>query len=212
MSKRIALIGVNYVASLVIDLFSKDANNHSYDLFDDDVSKLEKTFYDVKVQGNITDFLRKKDAYLGAVICIGDKHLKVKEQIGNTLRAEGVEMLNIVSKLSFLMSSAQFKTGIVVSMAASIGQRVSIGNDCMVWSGVILEHDVVLDNCCYIGPGAVLSGCVKVGACTMVGSNATILPEIKIGRDCKIGAGAVVTHDVPDGATVVGIPAKIISQ
>ena len=45
-----------------------------------------------------------------------------------------------------------------------------------------------------------------------IGSNATILAGITIGENAIVGAGAVVTHDVPDYATVVGVPAKIINS
>jgi acetyltransferase-like isoleucine patch superfamily enzyme len=43
-----------------------------------------------------------------------------------------------------------------------------------------------------------------------IGSGAVILPGVTIGENAKVGAGAVVTHDVPDGATVAGVPARII--
>ena len=49
---------------------------------------------------------------------------------------------------------------------------------------------------------------VKRGA--SIGSNATILPGLTIGEDSLVGAGAVVTKDVPDRATVVGNPARVV--
>ena len=44
----------------------------------------------------------------------------------------------------------------------------------------------------------------------MIGSGACVLGDIVIGNDCKIGANAVVLKDIPDGATAVGVPAKIV--
>jgi acetyltransferase-like isoleucine patch superfamily enzyme len=49
---------------------------------------------------------------------------------------------------------------------------------------------------------------VKRGAA--VGTGAVILPGVTIGAGAIIGAGAVVTRDVPDGATVVGNPARLM--
>jgi acetyltransferase-like isoleucine patch superfamily enzyme len=51
---------------------------------------------------------------------------------------------------------------------------------------------------------------VKRGA--SVGSGATILCGVTIGENAVVGAGSVVTHDVPDGAIVAGVPARILRK
>ena len=48
-----------------------------------------------------------------------------------------------------------------------------------------------------------------VGANTVVGARAIILPGITVGRDCVVAPGSVVNRDVPDGARVVGNPARV---
>jgi serine O-acetyltransferase len=45
-----------------------------------------------------------------------------------------------------------------------------------------------------------------------IGAGAKILGSVTIGNHAKIGANAVVLCDVPDGATAVGLPAKIIES
>ena len=71
---------------------------------------------------------------------------------------------------------------------------------------IVLESGVVI--------GAARNGLpVEVpvlGHNIFIGSGAKILGKIRIGNRVKIGANAVVIKDVPDGATVVGIPGKII--
>ncbi len=49
---------------------------------------------------------------------------------------------------------------------------------------------------------------MRVGVNAWIGAGATVLPRITIGHDAIVGAGAVVTEDVPDGTTVVGVPAR----
>lgn len=46
----------------------------------------------------------------------------------------------------------------------------------------------------------------------MIGAGAVILGDIKIGDYARIGANAVVLCDVPEGATAVGVPARIIEK
>jgi serine O-acetyltransferase len=44
----------------------------------------------------------------------------------------------------------------------------------------------------------------------VVGTGAAILGDITLGEDVKVGAGSVIVHSVPDGATVVGIPGRVV--
>ena len=51
---------------------------------------------------------------------------------------------------------------------------------------------------------------IKRGA--KIGANVTILPGVVIGENALVGAGTVVTKDVPDGAVVVGNPARVVKH
>lgn len=91
-----------------------------------------------------------------------------------------------------------------------IGAKTQIGRGTLINTGAQIHHECRIGNFCDINPGAVLLGKAEIGDLTSIGSNATILPKIKIGRNVIVGAGSVVTHNVPDGVTVVGVPAKMI--
>jgi serine O-acetyltransferase len=51
-----------------------------------------------------------------------------------------------------------------------------------------------------------------VGNRVVIGTNASVLGAIVLGDDCRVGANSVVVRDVPPGATVVGVPGRIVQQ
>lgn len=67
---------------------------------------------------------------------------------------------------------------------------------------VVLEHQVTI--------GAEKRLFPTLGDDVFVGAGAKILGPVTIGSRVKIGANAVVLHDLPDGATAVGIPARVV--
>lgn len=65
-------------------------------------------------------------------------------------------------------------------------------------------------NCLILQQVTVVAG-VKIGGHVDIGAGAKIIRPVTIGNHAKIGANAVVICDVPEGATAVGVPAKIIN-
>lgn len=55
-------------------------------------------------------------------------------------------------------------------------------------------------------------GCIEIMDNVSIGSGAQICPNVRIGPNAIVGAGAVVTKDVPEGAIVAGVPAKVIGS
>jgi serine O-acetyltransferase len=79
-----------------------------------------------------------------------------------------------------------------------IHDRARIGSGCTV-----MQHVT-------IGSSPEKSGVPTLGDGVFVGVGAVILGEVKIGTRARIGANSVVLSDVPDGATAVGAPARVL--
>lgn len=119
--------------------------------------------------------------------------------------------------LSRLISQInRFFTGIEIHPGAIIGKRFFIDHG----MGVVIGETAEIGNDVTIYHGVTLGGTGKdkgkrhptVGNNVTIGAGAKILGPIIIGNDVKIGSNSVVLRDVPNGATAVGIPAKIIKK
>ena len=101
-----------------------------------------------------------------------------------------------------------------------IGDRVTVKSGVQLWDGLRVGDDV------FIGPNVTFTNdkypksgnvdfkllATRIESGASIGGGATLLPGVLIGAGATVGAGAVVTKDVPPGATVVGNPARAISQ
>ena len=84
-------------------------------------------------------------------------------------------------------------------------KEISIGDDCAI------SHDVtIMDSDAHELNGNRNTRPIHIGNHVWVGTKVTILNGVNIGDGAVIAAGAVVTHDVPEGALVGGVPAKVI--
>ena len=111
----------------------------------------------------------------------------------------------------------------VAHRIAMMSAQVSIGDPVIVHPGVYIVHgQVVADGVMEIHSGAVLFPWVTLGLIgpeligptigpnAQIGSGARVLGRLKVGANARVGANAVVLQDVPDGATAVGVPARIV--
>lgn len=108
--------------------------------------------------------------------------------------------------------SAKIGEGTVVMPGAIINADAVIGKHCIINTGASVDHECVVGDYCHIAPHASLCGQVHVGEGTLIGVGASVIPCIEIGEWCTVGAGAAVVANVPDNATVVGVPAKSLSK
>jgi acetyltransferase-like isoleucine patch superfamily enzyme len=96
--------------------------------------------------------------------------------------------------------------GTVHGRSLFLQRLANLSVDFRLGDGVM--HDVSLDDFVTVAPNAVLLARVRVGRYSYVGAGAVILPGVSVGKDCMVGAGAVVTHNIADGQTVKGAPAR----
>lgn len=109
-----------------------------------------------------------------------------------------VYRLNAVIGHVIIGRGAEIGPGFVMmhSLCIVINAKVRAGRN------LTLQHGVTL--------GAEGDGFPQIGDNVFIGAGAKVLGGVRIGNDVRIGANAVVIQDLPDGATAVGIPAKVV--
>ena len=121
-----------------------------------------------------------------------------------------------ISLARFISHISRFLTGIEIHPGAKIGRRFFIDHG----MGVVIGETSEIGDDVLIYQGVVLGGTTRerkkrhptIGNYVVIGAGATILGPVKIGDGARIGSGSVVVKSVPTGATVVGIPGRVMER
>jgi len=116
----------------------------------------------------------------------------------------------------FTAHVSRFLTGVEIHPGASIGRRLFIDHG----MGIVIGETSEIGDDCSIYHGVTLGGTtwqkgkrhptLKEGV--IIGAGAKVLGPITLGANSRIGSNAVVVKDVPDNATVVGIPGRVMAR
>lgn len=94
----------------------------------------------------------------------------------------------------------------------NVNAGATIGNNVILNTGSLVEHDAFVGDHVHVSTHAVLNGGAVVEDDCFIGSNAVVAQEVKVGKQIIIGAGAVVISTITQLGIYVGSPAKMITK
>lgn len=207
------IVGAKGLAKEILEIVSveKDHPDSEILLFDnvntDQPEYLFDRFKILKSFGAVKEHFGYQDKIF--TLGLGNPHARLE------LAKKFVEMGGILSTV--ISSKALVGSfGTVIGTGSQVMQGVIITNNVQIGKGVLVNLNATISHDCTIGEfteiacGVRIAGRCKIGKGVFIGTNAIINPDINIGNNSIIGSGAVVIKNVPDNATVVGNPDRII--
>ncbi len=137
---------------------------------------------------------------------VGDPNLRVK--LYGLARKSGFKFPNLIHPSALVSPRATLGDGNYIAPGVVINAGTQIGNNCILNTGAIIEHDCKLGDFVHISPGSVLSGGVCVGNNSHIGIGSLVIQNLKIGEKTIIGAGSVITKNIRSGVIAYGNPCK----
>lgn len=197
MNHTLIIIGAGQHGTVIADL--ANLNGYRFVFWDDHISKKLNKFGVLK---------RKKQIPNNHKLIIGIGLNKARQLISTQYSKESY--ISLFHPNSIISINSKIGLGTVILAGVIINCGVIIKEHCILNTGSVVDHDCVLGKYVHISPNATLCGNVIIGSGTWIGAGATVIQGIKIGKNVTIGAGSVIINDIPDNATVVGNPGRII--
>lgn len=203
--KRVRIYGAGGHSQVIRQVLEIDGNVVTA-TFDDRPSGVHRAYKKVALgaRNDIEEFPHQGDP---VIIAIGNN--AERAEIAHFLKSK---FERAIHRSAIIASSSKIGAGTVVFAGAIIQPNTTVGEHVIINTAASVDHDNIIGDFAHISPKAALCGHVEVGEGSHVGVGAVVIPKVKIGKWCTIGAGTIVLKDVPDYATVVGNPGKIIKS
>lgn len=143
-------------------------------------------------------------------VAIGDNATRSAATRGFT--ESGYVTTQAVSRFAMISLTASIGDGVQLLAGSVVNAATELGAGTIVNTNASIDHDCLVGEFVHVAPGAAIGGGVTIGDLAFVGLGARVLPGLTIGAGAMVGAGAVVIADVAPGATVVGVPARVVGM
>jgi sugar O-acyltransferase (sialic acid O-acetyltransferase NeuD family) len=207
----VVIVGAGGHGRVVLDLLRLGGKHRVVGFLDADPALAGSVIDAVPVLGAVNLLPRlKQQRVRGVIVGIGDNRTRLRH--AQLIEESGLELISALHPGAFVSPTATLGRNTVVAAGAVVSTHARVGDSVIINSSAVVEHECQVEAGAHLCPGALLGGRVRIGAGAMIGLGAKILPCLSVGEGAVVGAGAVVLADVPDQATAVGVPARLLAR
>ncbi len=132
---------------------------------------------------------------------------KVRKRFYDQAKSKGYTLLTYISSKATNYAKS-IGDNCFIFEDNTIQPFVTIGNNCIVWSGNHVGHHSIIEDDVFISSHVVISGHCKIGRGSFLGVNSTIRDGIKIAQETILGAGCLIVKDTDERKTYIGTKAR----
>jgi sugar O-acyltransferase (sialic acid O-acetyltransferase NeuD family) len=199
--KRIAIIGGGELGQQIKNIADTILDIKVVGFFDDLISEQNDEIWIHPLKDIIN--LYHKGIFDGLSMGIGYKHFKERKDLFCLFSRE-IPFINVISPHSFIDSTVQLGSGIVIYPGVIVDKETIINDNVLVNLGSCISHNCYIGHSTYFAPRVAMSGYVKIGERCFVGTNTTFVDHVKITNDVFLGAASLVLKDVAESGKYVG--------
>ncbi|MBI5519655.1 MAG: acetyltransferase [Desulfovibrio sp.] len=207
---KIVVLGANghgqVVADILFQMWTKGREMELVGFLDDDPKLGGTRILGLPVLGKLADL--PATPHDCVILGIGDNAARARVY-GELVQARK-RFATAIHPSAILAPDVVVGAGAVLAAGAIANPGARIGENAILNTGSSIDHHCVLGAHSHVAPGVHLAGRVTVGEGAFVGIGACAVQCVQIGAWSTVGAGAAVTQDVPERATVGGVPARAL--
>lgn len=139
-----------------------------------------------------------------AFVYAGSPSMDKRKTLIDFYKNIGAHFSSLISPAAFISPNSSLASGVAI-MPGVIINLAQIGENSIINTGAIIDHDSVIGNNCFIGPGVIMGGFCNVGDNCFIGLGTSIRNGIKIADGVTVGMGSIVTKDITKPGIYYGV-------
>ncbi len=166
------------------------------------------TLYDSYIQGPFEEIFKIKEECNFIYQCGSVLNHKSRDSWFMKAVDNGFRPISLISKFSYVHSSAEIGSGSIIYPGVKIMPNVKIGINTIILPNSVINHDAIIDDFSIINSSCVINGSVSIGKKCYLGSNTSIKEKVKIPDEITVGMNSMILSNIAQKGIYFGSPVK----